>query len=84
MNTSPVLNPAIASSTDPTQVSNWIKGLILSASSLIIYFASVALHIQLSAGSLNALATGVGMIVGSIWFVYGLAHHAIAVFGRAK
>lgn len=79
----PVLNPLIASSTDPTQVSNTIKGLILSFSSAIIMFAAVIFHWNINPSDLANYATGIGMFAGGIWFMYGIFHKIVATYGRA-
>lgn len=77
------LNPVIASSTDPTQVSNYIRGLILSASSFIILFATQIFHLTISASDVSSLATSIGMIAGGIWFIYGLLHKGVVKLGRS-
>lgn len=76
------LNPLVASSTDPTQVANTIKGLIVSASSVIVLVAAHVFGITLSPENILSLATDVGMLAGAVWFVYGLLHKGVAYFGR--
>lgn len=71
-NIKPILAGWLASSADPTQVSNTVRGAILALSSIIILIAAQVFHIQLSAGDVISLATEVGALAGSIWFLYGL------------
>lgn len=83
-NNASILNPVIASSTNPTAVANWIKGLILGFSSIITLVVLNLFHVELTASNLDSLATGVGMVAGAIWFVYGLIHKGVATLGRVK
>lgn len=78
------LNPIVASSTDPTQVANTIKGLIVSASSVIVLVAAHLLGITLTPDNIVSLASDVGMLAGAVWFVYGLLHKGVAVLGRVR
>lgn len=82
MNTNkPFLQSWLASSTDPTQVSAKVTGLILAASSTIIFIAEHLLHISLSTTDIVSLASGAGMTAGAIWFVFGLVRHAVVKVG---
>lgn len=74
----------LASSQDPTQVSNTVKGIVLGASSLIVLIGSQLFHIQLTADNVATLATEVGTLAGVIWFFYGLIFKGVMVAGSIK
>lgn len=78
------LNPIIASSTDPTQVANTIKGLIVASSSVIVLVAAHLFGITLTPENVISLGTDAGMLVGAIWAVYGLIHKGVATLGRLR
>lgn len=61
----------LASSQDPTQISNRVKGVVLGLSSLIILFAGQFFHMTLSANDVISLASELGTIAGAIWAVWG-------------
>lgn len=83
MNPQP-LSPLVASSTDSTQVGNTVKGLILGASSLIIFLAFRFFHLNFTAGDVSSLADEIGVTAGAIWFVFGLIHKLVAHFGKIR
>lgn len=60
-----------ASSSNPEEVSNRIKGIVLAFSSVIILVAAQVFHIQLSAADIVSLAGSLGTIGGLIWSLYG-------------
>lgn len=68
----PILKKWLQSSQDPTQVSNTVRGAVLSGSAVIIFIAAEFFHVQLSASDIITLATEVGALAGVIWFFYGL------------
>lgn len=70
-----------ASSADPTEVSNRIKGAILAASAIIIFVAASAFHITLTPDNVVAFATDMSMIGGAIWAVWGILHAGVRYFG---
>ncbi len=76
------LLPVFASSSDPTQISTTVTGVIIGASSIIIAGASILFHITLTASNITVLGTDLGMVAGAIWFLVGLTHKAINKFGR--
>lgn len=78
------LSPIIASSTDPTQVANTIKGLIVASSSVIVLIAAHLFGITLTPDNVLSLGTDVGMLAGAIWFVYGVLHKGVATLGRLR
>lgn len=78
------LIPGIASSTNPTQVANTIKGFILSISTLVVFAGAHLFGISLTPDNIAALGEDIGMIAGAVWFVYGLLHKGVAVLGRVR
>lgn len=71
-NIKPILAGWLQSQADPSTVSNTVRGAILALSSIIILVATQIFHIQLSANDVISLATEVGALAGSTWFLYGL------------
>ena len=71
----------LASSQDPTQVSNTVKGAVLSISALIVFGATQIFHIQLSASDVTTLATELGTLAGVVWFFYGLIFKGVMYAG---
>lgn len=78
------LSPVIASSQDPTEVANKVKGVILTGSSLIILAASHIFHITLNASDLISLATDLGTVAGAVWAIYGVVLHVVTFLGTHK
>ena len=72
---------ALASSQDPSQVANKVKGVILALSSIIIYVASQVFGLQLTASDVATLATQVSAVAGAIWMVYGAVLHLVTWLG---
>ncbi len=77
----PLLKSWLQSSQDPTQVSNTVRGAILSASAIIIFAVGQFFHVQLSANDVISLATECGALAGAIWFFYGLGMKAVMKAG---
>jgi hypothetical protein len=75
---------AIASSQDPTQVANKVKGIILFCSAIIIFIAQQWFHITLTANDVLSLATEMGAIAGALWAIYGSILHLVTWFGTVK
>lgn len=80
----PILALWAQSSTDATQVSNTIKGLVVAASSIIILAAGLYFHVQLSANDVLSFATELGTTVGFIWFLAGLFLKGIHFIAKKK
>ena len=68
------MNPIISSSVDPTKLSNTIKGIIISSSSIIILFASVKLHTTLSTDQVAVFADQIAQTVSAVGIAYGAIH----------
>lgn len=75
---------AIASSQDPTQVANKVKGVILALSSIIIFVAAQFFGITLTANDIVTLATQVSGIAGAVWAVYGGVLHLVTWLGTVR
>lgn len=75
---------AIASSQDPSQVANKVKGVILALSSVIIFFAAQAFGLHLTANDVATLATEVSGIAGAVWAAYGAILHLVTWLGSVK
>ena len=60
-----------ASSADPAEVSNRVKGIILALSSVVILVAANVFGISLSADNVVELATYIGTLAGALWTVWG-------------
>lgn len=74
----------LQSSQDPTQVSNTVRGAVLSASAVIIFVATQFFHIQLSANDVISLATECGGLAGALWFFYGLLMKGVVKMGSIR
>lgn len=77
----PILKSWLQSSTDPTVISNTIRGAVLSFSGVIIFVAAQLFHVQLGANDVISLATEIGTLVGALWFFYGLIMKVVVRFG---
>lgn len=72
----------IASSQDPSQIANTVKGIVLSLSAIIILAAQQFFHIGLNANDVLSLATEAGMAAGAVWTIYGLVMKVVVYFGK--
>ena len=72
----------IASSQDPSQVSNTVKGLVLGFSAIIILVAQQFFHLALTATDVASLAEEAGIAAGAIWTIWGLVMKIVVYFGR--
>lgn len=72
---------AIASSQNPEEVANKVKGAILAASFLIIFVAGQVFNITITADDVLTAATQIGAIVGTAWSLYGMILHLVTYFG---
>ena len=62
---------AVASSVDPTEISNRVKGIVLGLSGVIIFIAGNFFNINLQPADIVDLATQLAMIAGAIWTIWG-------------
>ena len=72
---------ALSSSTDPTQVANTVKGIIVALSGLLLVVLPLA-GISVTAEQLTTLAGNVGIAAGALWTLYGLGMKAVAHFTK--
>jgi uncharacterized membrane protein YqgA involved in biofilm formation len=73
---------ALTSSTNPEELADRVKGIILASSSIIIFFAAQFFHIQLSANDIVSLSTEAGALIGAIWTIYGAIKAVVAYFSK--
>lgn len=78
------LGALVASSSDPTEISNRVKGIVLALSSVIILVAAQILHVQLTANDVLVLATEVGTVAGAVWAIWGFILAAIRFFATVR
>lgn len=71
------------SSTDVTQVSSRITGVVIACSSIIILCAQQFFHITLSANDIISLATELGVMGGAIWALKGSIIWIMTKFGKS-
>lgn len=68
------MNPKISSSINATQLSNTIKGLIISLSSVITFVASFYFHETVSQYQILAFADQIANTISAIGIAYGMIH----------
>jgi hypothetical protein len=71
-----------ASSENPEQISNRIKGIVLSLSSVLIFMAAQFLGLTLNANDISDLASLAGVTAGAIWTLYGVFLALVNKFAR--
>lgn len=71
----------LQSSADPSSVSNTVRGLVLSLSSLIIVAGGV-FGVPLTDTQIASLAASAGLAAGSLWTLYGLVLKLVMFFGK--
>lgn len=74
----------LASSQDPTQVANKVRGVILAASSILIFLGAQFFHVTLTADDIVTLATEIGTIAGAVWAIYGCILNLVTWLGTIK
>ena len=60
-----------ASSSNPEDISNRVKGIVLALSSVIILVAAQIFQVQLTANDVVSLASSLGALAGAIWAIWG-------------
>lgn len=68
---------ALSSSENPDQLADTVKGIILGASSLVIYFGNILLHrfhfpFTIAEENVTAFAIYAGAAVSGAWTLFGL------------
>lgn len=76
------LKGIIASSQNPEEVANTVKGIVLALSSIIILIAANVFHFHMTASDVAGLATELGMAAGAMWTMYGLIMKIVVFFGK--
>jgi hypothetical protein len=73
---------AFTSSQNPQEISNRVKGIVLSLSAIIIFVAGNVFNINLQPNDVTDIATQLGGVVGAVWTIYGAILALIARFTR--
>jgi predicted transporter len=77
------MNPIIASSVDPTKLSNTIKGIIISLSSVIIFVASVYFNTSVSSDQVMSFANQTANTVAAVGIAFGALHTMYGLLVKA-
>lgn len=80
----PILASWLQSSADPSEVSQTVRGVIVGASSLIIFILAHLFGITFTPENVLTLATDVGMLIGAIWGLYGLIFKGVIKLGSVS
>ncbi len=72
---------AFSSSEDPEKLASTVKGLIVGGATLIIFLAS-KFGFEISTEQVTQIAIDAGMIVSTIWTLYGLLKKVIVRFTK--
>ena len=73
-----------ASSQNPEEISNRVRGAVTALSSIIILVAATFFQVQLNASDVIQLGTSLGAIVGLIWSLYGALIALVTWFAQVK
>ncbi len=73
---------ALTSSQNPEQISNRVKGIVLSLSAIIIFVAGNVFGIELQPNDVTDIATQLGGVIGAMWTIYGAIMALIARFAQ--
>lgn len=73
---------SFSSSQNPEQISNRVKGVVLSLSAIIIFVAGNWLNISLQPNDVADIATQLGAVAGAIWTIYGFILSVVARFSQ--
>ena len=72
----------LSSSTNPEQLGQTVKGIILGASTIILFVAGL-LNIPFADADVVQLATQVGAAVSSLWILFGIGQKVVvAIYDR--
>lgn len=74
---------ALSSSSNPQEVANTVKGVVLSLSSLIIFFAG-QVGVPFAEGDVANFAQNLGFAIGGLWALYGLLMKVVVHFSEQK
>ena len=73
---------ALSSSSNPQEIANTVKGVIVALSSVIIFIAASVFNITLNASDVLGIAADIGIGAGAIWTIYGLLMKLIVRFAK--
>lgn len=73
---------AFTSSLNQEEISNRVKGIVLSLSAIIIFVASNVFNINLQPNDVVDIASQLGMVIGAVWTTYGGILSLIARFSQ--
>lgn len=65
------MNKYLQSSMNPDQVSNTVKGFVLALSGVLVLVLN-HLGVNITNEDITGLASQLGIVAGSIWFIWGL------------
>lgn len=71
-----------ASSTDPEQLSQTVRGVIIAASVAIVFVGHLLFKIDIDTNDITVLATQMGVLAAAVLSVYGLFLKYINAFHR--
>lgn len=72
----------MASSSDPTELSRTVQGIIIGASSIIMFIGLQFFHIQILQADVTTFAASIGAVAGGIATIYGLVMKLVNAYGR--
>lgn len=75
---------SFTSSQNPEEISNRVKGIVLSLSAVIIFVASNMFNINLQPTDISDIATQLSMVAGAVWTIYGFILSLIARFAQQQ
>lgn len=81
MNTQPILKSWLASAVNAQAVALHWEGVLLAASSTVVFFITTFFHISFSADDYASLVAGIGLVIGAIVFIWGLLRSILVYFG---
>lgn len=76
-----MFKPWLQSSTDPTVISNTVRGAVLASSGAIILVGGV-LGVPITDTQVMELAGQLGLAAGALWTLYGAALKLVVWFGK--
>lgn len=79
-----VLKWWLASSQDPTVVSNKIRGVVLMFSGVIILVLSQVTGVHLTSNDMITFSSEVGAVGGLMWALFGAIMHLLMWLGSKK
>jgi hypothetical protein len=72
---------AFSSSTNPEEVANTVKGIVLALASLIILVAG-QFGVPLAESDVAVFAQNIGLAAGALWTLYGLGMKVVVHFTK--